>query len=96
VVVTKLNIERIALFEPKANAPLIIDRNGVLALAVTLEGVETIARRYAKVADLRGHVNGLQFSHCPARHIGRHPAGRTRSKQLLGTSVRKGLDHAIV
>ena len=42
VVVADLYIERVAIFEPKADAPLVIDRYRVLAGAVALQRMEAV------------------------------------------------------
>jgi hypothetical protein len=42
VVVADFDIERVAIFEPKADAPLVIDRYRVLAGAVALQRMEAV------------------------------------------------------
>jgi len=52
VIVAELDVVRVAVVEPKADARLIIDRDRMLPGTVALEGVETIAGRNAQVGAL--------------------------------------------
>ena len=51
VIVAEFHVIGIAVNEPKADSPLIVDRNGVLSLTVALEWVEPIARRNLQVVN---------------------------------------------
>ena len=49
VIVADFDVVCVAVDEPKADTPLIVHGDGVLALAVSLERMEAIARRYFQV-----------------------------------------------
>ena len=94
VVVAELDVVRIAVDKTETDAPLVIDRNGVLPDAVSLECMEPIAGRHTQVRDLERRVDGFELSERAARHVGGHLLGLARSEQLLGLPVGKGLDHS--
>jgi hypothetical protein len=94
VVVARLDIVRITVFEPEADPPLVVHRNGMLPGAIALEGMEAIARRYAKVSYLDGRVDGLQLAKRSAGDARRHLACATSAEEFLSHSVGEGLDHA--
>ena len=58
VVVANLDVIRIAVDEPEADAPLSVHRDGVLPQSVILERIQAIARRHLQVihADLQVDV----------------------------------------
>jgi hypothetical protein len=56
VVVDDLDILGIAVFEAKAQASLVIDANTVLPAAISVEGLEPIARRYAQIIEGGGGI----------------------------------------
>jgi len=94
VVVAELDVVRMTVDETEADAPLVIDRNGVLPDAVSLERMEPISRRHAQVRDLERRVDGFELPERAPRHIGGHLLGLAGSEQLLGLPVSKGLDHS--
>src|SRR5437899_2348957 len=49
VIVDNLDLLRVAVLPPKADAPLVVDANAVLTLSVTAQCFEPIARRDAQV-----------------------------------------------
>lgn len=50
MIVADLDVVRVTVNESKADTPLIVHGDGVLALAVTLERMESIARRHLSEA----------------------------------------------
>jgi len=93
VVVAELDVVRIAVDEAKTDAPLVIDRNGVLPGAVSLQRMEPIARRYAQVGELERRMDGFELPERAPRHVGRHLLGFAGSEQLLGLPIGEGFDH---
>lgn len=93
MIVTELNVVGIAVSEAKANAPLIVDGNRVLAGAIASERMQAVAGRHPEIGDLGGCVHGFKLAHSPAGDIRRHPLGLAGAEQLLGGLVREGLDH---
>jgi hypothetical protein len=56
VIICHLNVVGIAGVKPKANPPLIIDRNRILAGPVSFQFVEPIARRNLQVGYARSEI----------------------------------------
>jgi hypothetical protein len=56
VIVCHFNIVGIALHEPEADAPLVVDGDRMLSFSVSAEFVEPIARRNPKVIQTRGQI----------------------------------------
>ena len=61
MVVNDLDVEGIALLPAKANAPLIVDADRVLALAVALQRLEPVAGQAGKVFKRGGSVEDLEL-----------------------------------
>jgi hypothetical protein len=49
VVVDYLDVQRIAIFPAKADAPLIVDPDAVLSFSAASQGFQSIARRDPKI-----------------------------------------------
>lgn len=96
MVVAELDVVRLAIDETETDAPLGIDRNGMLPNAVPLERMKPIARRHTQVRDLACRMDGFQLPERAPRYVGRHLLGPAGSEQLLGLPVSKGLDHSKV
>jgi hypothetical protein len=62
VIVADLDLVGIAIAEPKANAPLVTDGNGVLAPAVVLERVQPIAREHVEIVEPGRQIHVLQLA----------------------------------
>jgi hypothetical protein len=93
MVVAELDVVRIAVERAEADAPLIVDRDGMLAFAVSFERMEPIPRRYTQVGNLTRGMNGVELPESPPRYVGGHFLGRACSRQLLRLPVGKALDH---
>lgn len=93
MIVAELDVVRVAIIEPKADAPLIIDRDGMLPCTVAFECVEPVAGRNAQVGHLRRHMHRFELSQGAARDVGPHSPGLSRAEVLLGLTVGEGLDH---
>jgi hypothetical protein len=79
VIICDFYIEGIAFLKSEADAPLVIDRNGVLTFSISRQLMESIPRRNAKVVETPGEVNEFQFSAGAPHDIRRKssaPAGR--------------------
>ena len=81
-------------FPTKADAPLVVDRNRVLALAVPLQFVESITRRDPQVVEMGGQVDVLELAHRAPGDIGRKPFRLACNVQLLGLPIGERLDHS--
>ncbi len=83
MIVTELHIERIAIFETKADTPLIVDRDGVLACTISAKRVEPVARWNAQIGELGCHVHGLELAQRPSRYVGRETFCPARAEEFL-------------
>jgi hypothetical protein len=93
VVVAGLDVIGVAVFEPKADPPLVVDRNGVLTVAITIERVQPIARRDPEILNPRRSVDLFQLAPGAPRHVGRNPSALAGQIQLVCRPVCEGLDH---
>ena len=96
MVVTELDLQRVTVLEAKADAPLIVDRDGMLTGATALQRMQTIAGRHAKITELGGDMYCFQLAQGTPRDVCRHPLSSPRAKELLGRAVGERLDHTIV
>ena len=87
MIVAELDVVRVAFVEPKADAPLIIDRDRMLPGTITLEGVEPVAGRNAQVGQLRRDMHRLKLPKRAPRDIGRHSPCIPRAEELLGLTI---------
>jgi hypothetical protein len=93
VVVRHLDVVCIAVLETKADPPLLVDADGVLAFAVSAQGVKPIADRDREVIELLRKVNVLQSLHCASDDAGWQTSGLSRDEQVPRVLVSKGLNH---
>jgi hypothetical protein len=82
VIIDDLHIFRARIRPSKANTPLLVDPDAVLASAVALEGLEAVARRNLEVID---SASDLQLPQPAARHpryVDKPPDAMTLRKRL--------------
>ena len=94
VIVNDLNLVGIAILPAKADAPLRVRANAVLARAITTELLQSIARRYAKVVKLLGRVHRHKFAQHRALEIRSISSDGLASEQTLSISIDER-DHLI-
>lgn len=94
MVIAELNVERVAVFEAEADAPLVVHGNGVLSGSVAFEGVQAIAGRHFEIGDLGGGVYGFELTQSTASDVGGDALRLSGAEQLLGLPISEGLDHA--
>ena len=70
MVIADLDVVRVAFCEPKTNAPLVVHGNGVLAFAIVLERVKTVAWWHLEVVEIRSQVDVLEFAGSSPSHVG--------------------------
>jgi hypothetical protein len=61
VVVNDLNFVRVSVSPYEADAPLIIDSNAVLAMAIAAQAFEPVSSRSGQIAELRGEMNLVEL-----------------------------------
>jgi hypothetical protein len=93
VVVDDLDVIRVPVLPAKADAPLIVDANAVLARAVAFELFESVARRNTQVLELLGGINEANLTEHEPEQVGREPPDALALKHALGVPIREALDH---
>jgi len=69
VIIRNFDIVGIAVDEPEADSPLVVDGNRALSLSVSPELVQSISQRNSQVTQPHGQANVLKFSPCPPHNI---------------------------
>jgi hypothetical protein len=93
VVVADLDVVRIAVLEPKADTPLVVDRDRELAGSISPERMQPVSGRHPEELDLLGRIDRSQLAQCPPCDIRGNSARRAGHVELLGLFVRERLDH---
>lgn len=93
VVVGDLDVVGVAVNEPEADAPLVVDRDRVLSLPVPFELMQSVAGRDSQVVKARSQVDVLELPSCPLRDVGRETPRLARHVQVLRVPVPECLDH---
>jgi len=95
VVVADFNIVGFAIHVSKADSPLVVDGNRVLAIAITAKRVQSVARRNPKIAESSRRVYLLELSYGPPQNIRRKPTCLAAYEKFLRSLVGKSLDHNV-
>lgn len=82
MIVADLDIIRVARDEPKADTPLSIHRDRVLAMTIILERVEAIARRHLQVIQAGRQVDVFQFANGSPGDVWRKALGCPGREQV--------------
>jgi hypothetical protein len=93
VIVTELHLEGVAVNEPKAEAPLVVHGDRVLALAITAEGVQSIPSRDAQVVQPLRSIEQVKLVRRPMNEVGWDPPRNAFAEQGFGPFVGEALDH---
>jgi hypothetical protein len=93
VIVNDLNFVGIAILPPKADTPLLVHANTVLADSIAPELLQSIARRHAEVLELLGRVHRHKFAQHRALEIRRIASDGLASEQTLGIAIGESVDH---
>jgi hypothetical protein len=65
----------------------------MLALSISCERMEPVARRHSQIIDARSEINILKLSSSSLRNVGWNAFPFARGVELLSTPVRERLDH---
>jgi hypothetical protein len=93
MIVNDLDLIGIAILPSKADAPLLVHANTVLAGAIAPELLQSIARRHAEVVELLGRIHRHQFAQHRALEIRRIASDGLASEQSLGIAIGECVDH---
>ena len=94
MIVAELDIVGIAIFEPKADAPLIVDSDRMLPRAVAFERMEPVAGRYPQVGEHDRNMDSFQLAQGASSDVWRDPLRLPGPVQFFGLPIREGFDHA--
>src|SRR3990172_4863148 len=93
VVVRNFDLAGIAVSPFKADAPLVVDPNAVLALAVPSQPFEPVPRKRRQDLQTVGCVEQVELAKCGTLDRPKLPAGLP-TEEPLGLRRAKGLDHS--
>jgi hypothetical protein len=85
----------VALTPVKADAPLLVDPNAVLALPIAFQSFKLIRARNRKVFQVSSRVQLLQLHERPLLNVAWNPLGVLATPNPFGFLSSKGLDHAL-
>ena len=93
MVIHDLNITGTVIRPTEAHAPLVVDPDAVLPLAITLQRLKAMAWRGTQVGELCRGVQHIEFSF--GDRLERSPPGRACAvaKKPFGSRIRKTPDH---
>ena len=94
MVIDNLDVVTVAIAPYEANPPLVVNANGVPALAIAAQSLEAISRRRRQHRKFGG---GMELQQFPQRHAleGPEATGMLIVKKLLGFLRREALDHSL-
>jgi hypothetical protein len=93
VIINDLYVVGIASLPAKADAPLLVHANTVLACAIAPELLQSIAGRDAEIVELLGRVHHHEFAQHRALEIRGISSDGLASEQALSISIGEGVDH---
>jgi len=93
VIIRDFNVICIAIPEAETDSPLIVDEYGELAVPVSFQGVEAIARRRLQVIQAGGQVDVFQTSDRSTQKIRRKPFRFASHEKRLRVFVGKSFNH---
>ena len=93
MIINNLNLEGIAVSPPKADPPLVIDANAVLASAIALELLQAVAGRDAEIVELLGGIHQSQLAEHDAVKLGGEAPDAFAPEQPLGIAIGEAGDH---
>lgn len=95
MIVHDLDLIGIAVVPDKANAPLVVDADAVLTVAVTRKSLKAITGRDSQVIQVRSVMEHHQLALRPALDMFREPADPTAFGNRLGITVAVTPDHLL-
>jgi hypothetical protein len=92
VVIHDLDSIGVPVASRKANPPLVVDADTVLALAISFQALQPVSRQHRKRSDIRRRVEHVQFPKRLALN-GLEPAYGFPAEEALGIGAAKRPDH---
>ena len=94
MVIHDLHLEGVSITPDEADSILVIDADAVLSRPVSLEGLQSIARRYSKVLKVLRPVEHEELPQSYPVDASRKTPGPLSMEQPLGISRLEAPDHA--
>lgn len=94
VVVDDFDLLGVGASPAEADAPSVIDADGVLTAPVAAERLEAIARRHREKGQFEGRVDELQLNQRALPGLAEHTTRAAGDPQLFGVAVSEAFDHA--
>lgn len=96
MVIDDFNFMRAIRLPLEADAPLVVDADGVLTSPVSVESFEPVSRRNAELKQLRDRIELGQLSQSRALNIRRKGTDLLQLEQAGSFVAGEGTDHALV
>ena len=93
MVIRDFDIEGVTFQEAEADPPLVVDRNGVLALSVASQLVKPVPWWHLEIIQRRGQMDVFELASRPLDDIRWQPFGPSSHEQILCVPVCKRPDH---
>jgi hypothetical protein len=93
VVVDDLDVMSVSADPAKADPPLVVDANAVLAETIGGELLQTVRRGHPEVSKAGGGIENEQFAKGNSVKIRGHPSDPLAPKESLGVGVTEASDH---
>jgi len=94
VVVDDFDLLGVGASPAEADAPPVIDADGVLTAPVAAERLEAIAGRHREKGQFDGRVDELQLNQRALPDLAGHTTRAAGDPQLFGVAVSEAFDHA--
>ena len=96
VIVHDFNVLRMAVIEPEADAPLLVDANAPLSLARAQQRFEPVGRRQTQVVDHSGRVQLCQTHYRPAQDVWWQAPRLAGGEQSFRLGAGKAFNHVAI
>ena len=93
VVVDDFDLLGVGASPAEADAPPVIDADGVLTAPVAAERLEAIAGRHREKGQFDGRIDELKLNQSALPNLAGHAARAAGHPQLLGVAISEALDH---
>ncbi len=93
MIVDDFDVVRIAISPPKANSPLVVDPDAVLALSVAAEFLQSIARRNSQITKRSGRLEDEELPQRGSLQLYREASQPLATQHSFGVPISEGLDH---
>jgi hypothetical protein len=96
MVVAELDVICVAVYEAKADPPLIVYRDRMLVISISCQRMEPVTRWNPEVIKTRGQVDILELSSGPLRDVSRDTPALAGGVDLLSATVCERLYHWMI